>query len=556
MDLARGFDKASCPWADSRKFSGLIEPAKTPQLFSVAEPDIENLTVLWLSSSRRRFGFARSDFSFSTDLLDLGDLRSLPPTAVPLSFVNPETFYALVDGQMVNLQQQREVPQDVLRALGHQLNVFDQPTLTIGGWDDAKDGPLLLALSRTGQLVSLIAVNPAQQASLVKTITSIDQWLAELDLRTLSELSGNSVVFYEGLIELSPESSIVLSPRRHYVLVTALEHIDTDALAEVLPRADIDVRYLDVLQAPGSPEIIRLRTSSTHTSYDHLPPPPVAKVTNFAPVDLPRMSVSPSPEIPNEIEPLEGVAPPAPREAPTSDELEDSTLNGVAEVSSTEATPEPEQRAQQIEETTDRVDSFSVAPTPLPTLSESNETIDLTEPAPIDEIDLNASETTSFAPVEIDGDIEPGKTYDLAVLPLLFDPTGESLESISNEMFAVRDAIVVVVALPERRRDTPFEERRRFRWDTSLDRIQLLNDNGRAADGHRREVHLFVESARQPNYAVYVGQLNRTAFQTQTDIKAETAWFSITPTLSHDLFRLLRRGRLPQHIPADLETQT
>ncbi len=468
--------------------------------------------------------------------------------------VSPDEFYAVIDDEIVGLEQHFELPDEFLRSVPRQLDVvLETSTLAIGGWDNSSDGPLVLALGSTGQIVSVVAVNPGQLPALGDTLASIEYWLSSMTLPNLSELSGNSIEFYEGLLDLSPQSSIVLSPRRRFVLLTGVQDLDLAEVQARVPEADIDVVYLDVLRAPGGPAIIRRRSGSAvvapatqvaplraePVTVAPMTPPPVVEPGVEVVVDAPpppTMAVH-SPAIPDFAEiPEVDVAPMldpdvSPLE-PVASEYDfpvDVSIPAVPDVMIDESDDATDVRASQ----------FTVAP-------EAPELIDLTETPPtIDLSDTVNPPTPTGVPVV--PHIEPGHTYDLDVLPLLFDATGSTLESISSELFAVNDAIVIVAALPERRRDTPFEDRHRFRWDTSLERIQLLNEHGFTLDGTRRAVHLFVESERQPNYAVYIGELSRTAFQTQTQAVGETAWFSIAPSLDSDLYRMLRKGRLPQH---------
>lgn len=142
--------------------------------------------------------------------------------------------------------------------------------------------------------------------------------------------------------------------------------------------------------------------------------------------------------------------------------------------------------------------------------------------------------------------ISPGATLSIARLPLLFDPLGANLTSISNELFAVDQHLVLVENLPERRSKSPFEDRDRFRWDSSVNGIRLLNNHAFDSEEQPRKIHLFVETDRQSGYCVYVGELGRIASDDQAS--QDTAWFSIEPTIDEDFYRLLRKGRLPRHI--------
>lgn len=563
------------------------------------------------------FGFRHTKSTFNERQSAPTTLSKIKQCLVTLRYVlcvNPDDFFAVIDEQIVGFEQQAKLPAELLRAIPRQLDiVLDIATMPIGGWEDSSDGPLVLALADSGQMVSVVAVNPDQLDSLSDTLASIDSWLSAMTLPNLSELSGNSVDFYEGLLELSPRSSILLSPRRRFVLVTAVDQLDVTAIERRLPDADIDVHYLDVLKTSDGPAIIRRRVGAPSSIDAAMTSPAIdaadqnlatgreifagqevdtgqeidseltddsqlgqgqehaeggeftlkpevesAVIEEAAAIQAP--VVIREPVVIQEPAAVTTPPPPAPAAVPTHVEPEaDNTTEPELTQLADEAIPSafaedenawPSMKIPVVESpemveapmfaapVDSPVEEFSIAP-------EHDEVIDLTETQPT--IDLTIDETGSGGhdlrlPV-----VEPGGTYDLDILPLLFDETGESLVSISNELFAVNNAIVIVASLPEKRRDTPFEDRRRFRWDTSLDKIQLLNEHGWTVEGIRRSVHLFVESERQPRYAAYVGELSRTAFQTQTQVDGETAWFAITPSLGSDLYRLLRKGRLPQH---------
>jgi len=447
--------------------------------------------------------------------------------------VTPEQFYAVQDDQLIALELEQELPLEFLAAVPSQLDsLLSAPSITIGGWDSGAEGPMALALTSSGQLISVIAVNPTQLDTLGETLTSIDYWLSTMGLRELSELSGNNVEFYEGLLELSPDASIMVSPRRKYVLVTGLAHLNLNEASRILPDAEFEVRYLDVLQVPSGPSIIRQRTSTADNPLLIATPEAPEQIADFAPVDIPRVSVAPAPEIPDEIAPLDSE--PAEAEGLMTQPMID---------------PEPSlDRGPAFVPDAPTVTSIEPVDVSPDEPARESSVIDLTEPE--EQQIITDRPSTASPEVRMDrffSEVQPGRTYDLDVLPMLFDATGETLESISNEMFAVNDSIVVVVSLPEKRRDSPFEDRRKFRWDTSLDRIQLLNEHSFMPDGTKRVVHLFVESPRQAGYAAYVGELDRTAFQTQAGLNSETAWFAISPSLSSDLYRIFRKGRLPQH---------
>ena len=119
---------------------------------------------------------------------------------------------------MVELEPQRELPAEFLAAIGQNLPaLLGVPAMAIGGLGAGTDGPISVAISNTGQVNSVVAVHPAHIDSLADTLGSVDEWLSTMGLRELSDLSGNSVGFYEGLLDLSPEASIALSAQRRYL---------------------------------------------------------------------------------------------------------------------------------------------------------------------------------------------------------------------------------------------------------------------------------------------------------------------------------------------------
>ena len=446
-------------------------------------------------------------------------------------------LYAVLDDDLIPLNPSSDIPLEVLAALpGHLEELHGESLLAIGYWNDAPEGPLVLGLSRSGDLVTLTSVSEQGLPTLAKTIGKVDHWLEGLDLRSLSELSGDRVAFYDGLLSLSPSASIVLSGRRHYLLATSIDSIDTSAIEAQFPHASFQVRHVNVFGVPDGPLIVRVLESGEAAAAVETQPPapstqPAASETQpTAPPSTPPPVLEAEPTALLETPPLVSASQPPPPSA----------------LATQPSTPmlAPNEESPDLDLSDDLDDARDASVIDLTEDSDhvahSADVVEGVSSFPNDQATASDPETS---PGRLN--LVQGETFDLHGLPLLFDATGESLVPISNELFAVDDAIVIVVALPERRRDTPFEDRRRFRWDTSLDRIQLLNDHSVKSDGTRRPVHLFVESTRQPDYAAYVGQLKRTAFQTQTETNAETAWFSISPSLRPDLYRVLRKGRLP-----------
>lgn len=141
--------------------------------------------------------------------------------------------------------------------------------------------------------------------------------------------------------------------------------------------------------------------------------------------------------------------------------------------------------------------------------------------------------------------IRPGATFPVDRLPLLFDPLGADLISISDELFAVDQQLVLVDKLSDQPRESPFEDRNRFRWHGLPEQIGLLAAYALDELDQQRTIHLFVETDRQSGYCVYIGEIS--PLDTESGLHASANRFSIDPPLDIELFRLLQNGQLPEH---------
>lgn len=408
-----------------------------------------------------------------------------------VGLVDHDTYFTVLDGGLVGLEASSSLPDGFTAVLANRIELFlEQRVLTIGDWPDSPDRPHVLALDATGALISMIAVEPDMVDSLADRLDSIDRWLAPLRLRDLSDLSGDPVAFYEGLLDLQPDSTMSLNPSRRVVLVTALDTIDLADWAGPIGPSQIEMQYFDVLAAPGGSAPIITRRTPT-------------------PEDVARAETA--------ITPL-------------ADVIDLTANDGVA---GTAPLPPPPDAVSG-----DETSMWSPLPDPPEQLPPPTIDLTATPPSPVSPIDASVLRP---APK-----IRPGATFAIDRLPLLFDPLGANLMSISDELFAVDQHLVLVEKLPERRRETPFEDRNRFRWDSSANDIELLETHAVGADGSRRVIHLFVETERQGPYCVYIGELERLDARSRSN--EDVGWFSISPTLDNDLYRLLRKGRLPEHI--------
>jgi hypothetical protein len=404
--------------------------------------------------------------------------------------VDHGTFFTVFEGELVDLERDAELPADFTALLIRHVERFlDRSVMTLGSWADEEARPNVLTLDAAGGLISLVAVRAHEIGRVRERVRAIDSWLSAHRLRDLGASTDDPAAFYEGLWDLSPDASITLAATRRYVLLTAVENLEIDSWAKSLPDADIELQYFDVFHLP-------------HNG------PPIFRRRNATAGDVERA------------------------------ETAVSALADVIDLTVPEhATADVQHQTQ---DTAWVGDSISGDETTMPLVDHVNERIDEPQDAPSTVSLIDAS---VLAPMP---QIRQGATFDLDRLPLLFDPLGADLTSISDELFAVDKHVVIVDKLPERRRRSPFADRSRFRWDATRDRIALLSKHRTGSDGSARSIHLFVETDRQSGYGVYVGLLRGIDFEQPTN--SDTAWFSIDPKLDLDLYRMLRKGKLPEHI--------
>lgn len=394
-------------------------------------------------------------------------------------------YFTVFDGELVGLAASKQLPPGFPSILPQHIELFlGQPVLTVGIWPDTAARPHVLALDASGTLISVLAVDGRDIEHLPALVAEIDDWLQPLHLRDLREFSGDPAAFYEGLWDLSPRASMTLDPHRRVVLITALDTIDVSSWSSSLRSTGIEIQYLDVLTSPNGGQPVLTRRTPTAA-------------------DMQRAESA--------IAPLATVIDLGHAESATAHSSDQMPTYQSDAVSGDETTMQP----------------------PPPT-------IDLRESTPTPVSPIDASILTPGPR------IRPGATFAIDRLPLLFDPLGANLTSINDELFAVNDHLVLVEKIPERRRETPFEDRSRFRWDSSPSQIERLSNHHVTDDGRTRALHLFVETERQGEYCVYIGELTRIESTTPLDDRA--AWFTIAPALDNDLYRLLRKGKLPEHI--------
>ncbi len=410
-----------------------------------------------------------------------------PPRRGTFIIVDHDTYYTLFDDDLVGLAASPHLPENFVEILQRRIDVFlGRAVLTVGAWKNEPARPDVLVLDISGCLTSVLTVGPDDLNALPNRLSDINSWLANMRLRDLSDVSGDPAAFYEGLWDLSPDASITLSSRRRTVILTALDAVDVP----VEPSSNgpaVEIQYVDVFTTLGGGAPILKRRTPTLADMARVETAisPLADIIDLTHTDLSEVERS----------------------------TKQSTHGYADAVSGDETTMADPPRTTELS-----------APSERPT-----------RVSPIDASILSPTPR-----------IRPGATFAIDRLPLLFDPLGANLTSISDELFAVDQHLVLVEKLPERRRETPFEDRNRFRWDSSPAEIQLLNTHGLDDEQRPRTTHLFVETERQSGYCVYIGELHRIESPRHSTDRA--AWFSVKPTLDSDLYRMLRKGRLPKHI--------
>jgi hypothetical protein len=411
-----------------------------------------------------------------------------------------ETLFTINGGQLVALTQGPVVPRGIGTAIAFNLESFvEEPGLAIGSWDQTvhEDRPAVMSFTSEGTIVSVLVNNmDADSVSVRDRITAIHDWLAPMQLRDLSQLFKEPGAFYEGLWDMSPNATIALQETRKYVVVTAdQDTTDAEATIAEVGNAAVGFVHLDVFTSEaGDDPIIRWHPQVAPTppeSTEATEPEPTSRVRQ----SKPRKKARSAPK------------------ATAADKVKVvDAVDAVGESAKKAATPPPP--------------SASVA------------AVDLPDPEPVD---LRQEEPDITTP----SGLLPGRTYPIETLPLIFDPSDEYLESISDEMFAVPGNLVLVDKLPERRRQpSPFENPGRYRWDAEADQQTMLEANV-TGDEAGRVIHLFMESERQSGLATYVGQL-RPAEENSAGRYSSSMWFDIEPKVAAPLWQLFRKGRLPE----------
>lgn len=402
-------------------------------------------------------------------------------------------LFAVGDDHLHHLGARPSLGDDVVAVLQSDLGVtVGETVLPIAHWEHDRTGPLSVALNFAGELVVVVMGESfTNEAVLLNTLSTLEQWLAPMDMADLAELSGNKGKFFEGVWELSPRAQLTLASMLRVLLINPTIELNEEAVAQSLPFTHIETLRIEALEAADGTLVIKRnheRSMSVHDSASRTASDPYEQ-----PLTL------------------------------QLDSVDDITSDiPVAQTASVR----------------DIEDVEHVEPA----------TIDLNDETTSEyDIDLTAAESSMTGPSgPLAGDDWPviirGSSYVTAQLPLHFDPTGATVESISDELFAAGRHLALVVNLDECE-TSPIETDSVFRWDANAGQRSLYNVHAHDTTGKRRVVHLFVESASQPNRVLYLGTGDQLAQSGSND--PNTVWLKITPPLDRRRAALLQSGRMP-----------
>ncbi len=558
------------------------------------------------------------------------------------------TLYTITEAGLAAMQPSTALRESLAAVLAAELEP-ETTGLRVAIWDQtsASDRPASLTLESDGSLCCVVFDGlVGDDIELIDRLSDIDDWLASLQLRDLSGLYGDAATFYESLLDLRPNTTITLTGRHEFVVLTAHEG-RRELLDAELPTLSVSLTEVDVFESSDDgPMIVRRRmvdlvhadpvdvtlddTMSTASGpivgvdgdSDGSPDEETTSEANETPVDpgtvaddssIDASDIAPaSTELADDGEATidDEVSDPVVEDQAASEVVDIENLDEAADALSAEPlvdddaktdTHASDAQAPDIDDAENVVAAVPDAPmTPdtadmppaepeisLDTVAHDENMDNAVEGAPVDEPDADESEMALaedavpvIAPVRLSdpepapvaptidlrdepappstgpnyqpqrhSELMPGATFTIDRLPSLYKTNGTELRSVSDEMFVVGDDVILVDKLPERRRrPSPFENPGRYRWDATEELAEILEHH---VDLHEaRVLHLFVESDRQPGYATYVGVLGRSE-ETRTGRYTDAMWFDIEPKVGPDLWRVFRKGRLPDHaVPA------
>lgn len=425
--------------------------------------------------------------------------------------MDESVLFAVGDDHLHHLSGRPSLGNDVIAVLQSDLGVtVGETVLPIAHWEHDRTGPLSVALNFAGELIVVVLGDSfADEAVLLNTLSTLEQWLAPMDMADLAELSGNKGKFFEGVWELSPRTQLTLASMLRVLLINPTIELDEERVAQSLPFTHLETLRIEALEAADGTLVIARHHERSMSMHDAVGRSGAASYEH--PVTL---QLDSEDDLPTVMRPA--------RTAPAHAE-EDAIIDLAAE----------EAAVSDIDDVTDRDDVPEVRDHGL---QDGEYDIDLTVE---DAVQLSPSRAIA------DGDwpmLIRGSYYVTAQLPLHFDPTGANVEPISDELFAAGGHLALVVNLDECE-TSPVETASVFRWDADAGRRSLYNVHAHETTGRRRVVHLFVESAAEANRVLYLGVGEQLAQSDPTD--ANTVWLKISPALDRRRLTFLQSGRMP-----------
>ncbi len=388
-----------------------------------------------------------------------------------------------------------ELGSDVMSVLQRDLGVtVGETVLPIAHWEHDRTGPLSVALNFAGELVVLVtAENFSNQAVLVNTLSTLEQWLAPMDLRDLSELSGDPDRFAEGLVELSPRIPLTLASMMRVLLINPDIDLDPHIMSASLPFSRIETLRIEALEAADGTVTIKRSHEVSDSLGDTLP------MHDSMPITL-QLDLEPRPP-----------------KVTVEDTPAEPLINASNDAVDAEVTVGPQ-----------------------------DETIDLTldeTPTAHQPADQREhSEPGGRAAVSDWPTLIRGSHYVTAELPLHFDPSGTDVHSISDQLFSAGSHLALVVDLDDLD-SSPVETSTVFRWDAGMEHRALFDGHEFDAQKRRRTIHVFVESATQPNRVFYLGSSDRLA--EGNGVEAGATWFKLRSPLEQRWLTPLRAKTMP-----------
>ena len=173
--------------------------------------------------------------------------------------MDESVLFAVGDDHLHHLSTRPSLGDDVVAVLQSDLGVtVGETVLPIAHWEHDRTGPLSVALNFAGELVVVVMGDSfTNEAVLLNTLSTLEQWLAPMDMADLAELSGNKGKFFEGVWELSPRSQLTLASMLRVLLVNPTLELDAETVAQSLPFTHIETLHIEALEASDGTLVIK-----------------------------------------------------------------------------------------------------------------------------------------------------------------------------------------------------------------------------------------------------------------------------------------------------------